>query len=62
MVRTFDHFDGTLEMYHILIGLWYQGLYMGKNDLGTLPLFSVGTWTLWIFHTQIVTLIFFLKE
>ena len=38
------------------------GLYMGKNDLGTLPLFLVGTWTLLIFHTQKVTLIFSLKH
>ena len=37
-------------------------LYMGKNDLGTLPLCSVRTWTLWIFHTQKVTLIFSLKS
>ena len=31
------------------------GLYRGKNNLVTLPLFQVGTWTFWIFHTKKVT-------
>ena len=38
------------------------GLYMGGRDLGINPLFSVVTWTCWIFHTKKVTLFFSLKK
>ena len=37
-------------------------LYMGTNNLATRPLFSVGTWTLWIFSDSKSDAHFFLKE
>ena len=62
---TFDFIAQTVDIAYTLHKIHLQimrnpqlGLHMGKNNLGTLPLFLVGTWTLWIFHPQNVTLIF----
>ena len=52
-------------MVHVSVHVYIYislGLYMGKNDFGILPLFSVGTWdTLDLSHEKSDTH-FFLKK
>ena len=60
IVGWYPRHGGADRSLHPCLGLGWsicRALYMGKNDVGPLPLFSLGTWTLWIFHTQKVTLI-----
>ena len=52
-------FQQFIMFYSSLFIVSSTELYMGKSNLETLPLFLPGTWILWIFHTQNVTLICF---